>query len=181
MRRYLGNIMSAYAAIIIPLFIIGPIVFAILSLRSVFSFETIIISMGCLCCSLVFALYIKSFSRSLYSWGILNEYSIIVKSILEKPYTITYSKCKSCGIGYYLHSVLNRNWGSKHYYIFISYDRFDESFRNRMNYYKQTTSQFKVPYTKSIYLFLISVLPHKLANNLQQDYNRYFANCHDPM
>ena len=172
--------MTAYAAVFVPLFVACPLVFAIVALDSTLNIATISLTIGCFCCSLIFFLYAKQFAKSLYSWGIFEENSVTVKTAFIKPYRITYSKCRSCGIGYYNHGILNSNLGTTHYYIFLSYDRFDESFRERMNYYKPSNGQIKVGYSHALYLFLMKVLPPKLASDLQRDYNRYLTKFHNP-
>ena len=86
-----------------------------------------------------------------------------------------YKKCKGCGIGYYIHGILNSNAGTTVFYIFFSYDAFNESYRANMNLWKPTKTKIKVVFSKKLYDYLIDVLPPKQSATLQRDYEKYIA------
>lgn len=118
-------------------------------------------------------LLIKRTSNQLYSWGYFDIEGIQVKTLFSKAQTIEYKKCRGCGIGYYIHGILNSNAGSTIYYIFFSYDAFHESYRTNMNLWKPTQTQIKVEFSKRLYDYLIEVLPPKQSVMLQRDYKKY--------
>ena len=91
----------------------------------------------------------------------------------HKKNTIIYSKCKGCGIGFYTHGVLNSNIGTRRYFIFMSYDVFDETYRSNINLWKPSDTRIKVKYSKELYDYLVSVLPENKAKRLLSDYKKY--------
>ena len=88
---------------------------------------------------------------------------------------IEYKKCRGCGIGYYIHGVLNSNAGTKIFYIFFSYDAFNELYRTNINLWKPSKAQVKVEFSKKLYDYLINVLPKKQSAMLSRDYEKYIA------
>lgn len=177
MKKYLGSKTTAYAAVMVPIFICFPVVFAIMALMSAINGATAVICALCTLCSTVLVIYAKQFMQILYSWGLFDENGVSITTAFSRSYSIEYSKCKSCGIGYYVHGILNSGVGTKQYFIYLSYDKFDESFRTKMNFWKPTSSQLKVGFDPELFSFLIEVLPYKLANCLLEDYRKYILNA----
>ncbi len=175
MRKYLGSLLTAYAAVIAPLFVCGPVVFAISALCSQISVETVFLACGCIACALVWGLYIKKISNQLYSWGHFTNHDVRIITGVSRRSTIVYEKCKSCGIGFYTHGVLNSKVGTKIYFIFLSYDRFDESYRSNINLWLPSQSQIKVQFSQKLFNYLLAVLPPKQSQMLSRDYRKYLG------
>lgn len=175
MKKYLGSKMTAYAAIIAPLFILGPLLFCVWVLCAEISEATVFLALGCVACAFVWGLYIKDKCEQLYSWGYFRDEGIRVKALFSKERTIEYNKCRSCGIGYYIHGVLNSKIGTKVFYVFFSYDVFNESYRTNMNLWRPSQVQIKVEFSKKLYDYLMEVLPQKQSEMLHCDYEKYIG------
>lgn len=175
MKKYLGSEMTAYAAIIAPFFIFGPLLFGIFVLTAEISGATVFLALLCASCAVIWGLYIKSKSAQLYSWGYFNHEGIQVRTLFSGKQMIEYKKCRGCGIGYYIHGVLNSNAGTKIFYIFFSYDAFDESYRTNMNLWKPSKTQVKVEFSKELYYYLLEVLSPKQSARLSRDYEKYIV------
>ena len=173
MRRYLGSKFTAYAAVAVPLFIFAPIPFGLSALCSEISGATVFIALGCAACTVIWGIYAWRIRSQLYSWGYFYRNEIRVKSLFSKDSTIMYEKCKGCGIGFYVHGVLNSNAGTKVHFIFFSYDVFDESYRTNMNLWKPSEIRIKVEFSKKLYNYLIDALPARQSLLLQRDYKKY--------
>ena len=173
MKRYLGSILTTYAAIVAPIFVLGPLVLVPILLVSVDFGVAVALSLFCLGCSLIWGVYIRQISRDLYSWGLFKRDRITVHTWFQPSYDFIYSKCRNCGIAYYTHGVLNSSLGTKHYYIYLSYNSFDEGFRCRINRFKITQTQLKVSFRQDLFEHLMLVLPPKQANHLVRDYKKY--------
>lgn len=175
MKKYLGSKMTAYAAILTPFFIIGPLLLGACALSAEISGATVFLALGCIACAVIWGLYIKGKSAQMYSWGYFSSEGIQIKVLFSKEQTIEYKKCRGCGIGYYIHGVLNSNAGTKIFYIFFSYDAFCESYRTNMNLWKSSQTQIKVEFSKKLYDYLIEVLPPKQSAMLHRDFEKYIA------
>lgn len=173
MKKYLGSKETAFAAIIAPLFICCPLLFAVSALRAKLSGATVLLTLGCLACAFIWGLYIKRSRYTLYSWGHFRSGSIQITTIFSKPNVLIYEQCKGCGIGYYTHGILNSKVGKTVYFIFFSADVFDEKFRSNINLWEQSPTRVKAEFNEKIYDYLISVLPRKQAQMLRRDYVMY--------
>lgn len=174
MKKYLGSNIMAFSAIVAPLYVFAPPVLCIFMLGTEISPATIFLTLGGLLCTIVSGLYIKNISSQLYSWGIFHFTGVKIITVFSKSYELSYEKCKSCGIGYYTHGILNTKIGSKEFFIFLSYDRFDESYRTQINLWKPSKKRMKVKFNKKLYKHLFSVLPQEQSCKLQKDYKKYF-------
>lgn len=175
-RRYLGSIFSAYAALILPLFSIAPLVFAIIVLKAEISVSTVFLSLMCLSCSFLWMLFAWKRRNQLYAWGVFTDSAVYVTVLLQKPFSIPYNCCQGCGIGFYRHAFLNsRNslLGSDCYFIFLSKQPFDEQYRDKINQWLSSSARIKVSFNKQLYDFLINRLAEKQARMLERDYNRF--------
>ena len=181
MKKYLGSSVDAFAAIIAPLFIFFPLVFGVNLLSASVDIARVILIIGCVLCIIVWSLYLKQISIQLYSWGHFLEKGILVKTLGAKSCFIVYTKCLGCGIGYYTHGILNSHVGTKIYYIFLSYDKFDEHYRTKINMWKPTKTQIKIRFNKKVYDFLVAVLPRSQAKALEQDYRNYYGTQGHPV
>ncbi len=175
MRQYLGSKITAFAAVVAPLFVVGSIVFSAIMLYSKITVESIVVVLGCITCSVVWGMYIKKYSFQLYAWGTFGKKGITIKTGLTKKYTIDYNKCRHVGIAMYNHGLLNSNIGTKVFFIFFSYGAFEEEYRLRINLWKPSSSRVKVEFNNKLYNYLLSVLPKKQAATLQHDYCKYIA------
>ena len=177
MKRYLGTVMNAYCAIVYPIFLIGPIVFAVFILSLKINFVTVVIAIF-LCCGTVInfinALKFNVFLQ-LYSFGKFTEKEIHIRTGILYKYEISYQKCKSIGIGRYTHRIGNSQYGPKYTYIFFSYEPFHETYRTRINQWKPTKTRIKVGFDRKLYAYLLTVLPERQAVSLRRDYEKYMV------
>ena len=173
MKKYLGGAMGAYCAVVLVLFFVGPIIFAVVILTPKIDAGRIFIALYCVFCTILAAFMIHKFSLLFYSWGTFDEKGIHIKSLFSKNFEIEYAKCKSIGIGLYVHGVLNSDLGSKEKYIFFSYGGFREQFRLNINQWQPNETRIKVKYSKKLYEYLLTVLPKQQAKWLKNDYETY--------
>lgn len=176
MVKYLGSKITAFAAVIIPMFILFPLLFGINILITEISVATIFLFIMCALCTAVWAIYVNRDKKQLYSWGRFSDNEVKVVTGFRKATKIEYKSCLGCGIGYYTHGVLNSHLGTKVYFIFLSYDRFDECFRTKINRWKPSDTKIKVQFSKELYTYLLEVLPKSQARMLIKDYEKYLAN-----
>ena len=175
LRKYLGSTITAYAAIIAPLIgVCLPLGLGILGLSAEISGATVFLTIACGVCIVVYGLYIKSISNQLYSWGLFSSNGVKIRTLFSKNNWMMYENCISCGIGFYTHGVLNSKAGSKVYFIFLSSDVFEESYRQKINLWKPSQTRIKVQFDKKLYDYLLTVLPKKQAKMLLGDYQKYF-------
>lgn len=172
MKKYLGSKITAFAAIVVPMFVLAPLIFGVGILCTQISVSTVFLALMCLVCTIYWIIYAKKIYVQLYSWGDFQRESVQV-IVGHKKNTIIYSKCKGCGIGFYTHGVLNSNIGTRMYFIFMSYDVFDETYRSNINLWKPSDTRIKVKYSKELYDYLVSVLPENKAKRLLSDYKKY--------
>lgn len=175
MRKYLGSRISAFAAIIAPLFLFGPLLFGISALCAEISVATLCLAAGGMACAVVWGFYIKSIWQQLYSWGHFTSDGVQIMTPFSKGTTIVYEKCKGCGIGFYTHGILNSKVGTKIYFIYLSYDVFDERFRADINLWKPSKTRIKAQFDPQLYNYLRTVLPERQSRMLFRDYERYFV------
>ena len=172
MVRYLGSKISFFAAVITPLFVCCPLIFGVASFCTSANEMTALLLAGGFLCALIWGLYIRNVSNQLYSWGLFQNEGVRVMIGLSKSSVIIYEKCKACGIGSYIHGILNSKVGTKIYYIYLSYDAFDETFRTHINLWKPSKTQIKLEFSKKVYEHLIDVLPNKQKQMLRQDFEK---------
>ncbi|MBO5797899.1 MAG: hypothetical protein J6R77_06095 [Clostridia bacterium] len=173
MKKYLGSKLTAFGAFVAPLFLCAPLVFGIIVLCTEISGATIFLAFLGIGCSLVWGVYVKNKGAQLYSWGRFQSNGVEIISGFSKRNTMIYEKCKGCGIGFYTHGLLNSKAGTKIYFIYLSYDAFDESFRSNINLWEPFQGRIKVQFSKKLYEYLLSVLPKKQSQMLCRDYERY--------
>jgi len=173
MKKYLGSKVTAFAAILAALFTCCPLIFGFCALFTEISGATVFLALGGIACTVIWGLYIKNISNQLYSWGTFQNKDVRVTTGFSKSNKIIYEKCKGCGIGFYTHGILNSKAGTKIYFIFLSYDVFDESFRSDINLWKPSQTRIKVAFSKKLYNYLIATLPKKQSLMLRSDYERY--------
>ncbi len=174
MTRYLGSTITAFAAFVIPFFILCPFAFVVLALTSQISLATLIFSVGCIWCSVICFIYLKQVHNQIYMWGCFSSKNVKIKTIFSKGYTINYLSCASCGIALYTHGFLN-SVGTNKFFIFLSYDRFEEKYRYKMNLWKPSRTQIKVEFDTKLYNYLLTVLPGKQVKMLIHDYEKYYC------
>ena len=174
MRIYLGSKITAFAAIVAPLFLFCPLLLGTCALWAEISAATVFLAFGGIACAFVWGAYIKNIGNQLYSWGFFTGDSVQIVTCFSKKNTKTYEKFKGCGIGYYTHGILNSKVGTKIYFIYLSYDMFDERFRSNINLWKPSKTRIKVLFSKKTYDYLYTVLPPKQSQMLLRDYKKYF-------
>ncbi len=174
MTKYLGSKITAFSAVVIPFFICFPLLFGISALCTEISIGSVVVFLGCVLCTVVWGFYIKGVGIQLYSWGRFTSNGVQVITGFKQTSTILYKNCFGCGIGYYTHGILNSQCGTKIYFIFLSYNRFDESYRSKINLWKPSGTQIKVEFSEKLYEYLLTVLPKKQSRMLVKDYEKYF-------
>ena len=172
-KKYLGSPITAFAAIIMPLIVCLPLCLGIIAFSSQINSVSICLFFSGIPCTIVLALWQKEIAIQLYAWGVFLSDGVRIKTFFSKGFLLQYTRCFGCGIGYYTHGILNSEIGTKIYFIFLSYDKFDERYRTRINLWKPTKTQIKVKFTKDLYDFLITVLPKAQLQMLIQDYKKY--------
>lgn len=174
MKKYLGGAIGAYAAIVLLLFTIFPAAFGTwLFLTTKTSAASIFLLIATWGVSPLFAIYIKQVASQIYAWGIFKEDCVQIKAWFAEPYALMYEKCNGCGIGYYIHGVLNSQVvGTRMYYIYFSYDPVDKSSATHINLWKPSRTRIKVAYSEKLYDYLLSVLPPNQAKMLKKDHQR---------
>ncbi len=176
MRKYLGSKITAFAAIVVPLlFICFPLLFGFSMLCAEISGATVFLAFGGIACAFIWGLYTKSIRNQLYSWGYFTSEGVQIITCFSKRTTMVYEKCKGCGIGFYTHGILNSKVGSKIYFIYLSYDVFNERFRENINLWKPSETRIKVQFDAKLYDYLLTVLPEKQSRMLVRDYRKYFG------
>lgn len=175
MRKYLGSRITAFAAIVAPLFLCCPLLLGVRALCTEINGATVFLAVGGIACAFVWGLYIKNIRNQLYSWGFFTSDGVQIMTCFSKSTTIVYEKCKGCGIGFYTHGILNSKVGTKIYFIYLSYDMFDEYFRPNINLWKPSRTQIKVQFSKKLYDYLLVVLPKRQSQMLFRDYKKYFG------
>ena len=169
MKKYLGSCITAFAGVVIPVFIVASVVFAAIVCLTEISGASIFITLLCVSCACIWCVYIKKYVSQIYSWGIFEESGVIVKTLGKERFFIDYSKCKSIGIGSYTHGILNSNVGSRVYFIYFSYDKFDKNFKTSINLWHSTQTRIKVRYEPKLFWYLMKVLPQKQSVALERD------------
>ena len=175
MKKYLGSKITAFAAVVAPLFLCCPLLCGVFVLCTEISGATVFLFCGGLACSFVWGLYIKNTKNQLYSWGYFMCDAVRIKTLFSPNISMVYEKCKGCGIGFYTHGVLNSGAGSKVYFIYLSYDILDEYYRTNINLWKPSQTRIKVQFSKKLYDYLCAIMPRKQSQMLIQDYMKYFG------
>ena len=173
MKKYFGGAIGVECAIapfvLIALSIAMPI---IISARGI-DFFTVLFALCGVGGVIIAILMMHKFSLLFYSWGTFDEKGIHIKSLFSKNFEIEYEKCKSIGIGLYVHGVMGSDLGSKEKYIFFSYGGFREQFRLNINQWQPNKTRIKVKYSKKLYDYLLTVLPEEHITALKNDYETY--------
>lgn len=173
MRRYLGSRITAFAAIVCPLFIIAPLCFTVIILLSEISEATLFLSALFCSCTVIWFVYVKKEALQLYAWGLFGKNDVQVCCFFKDSFVLDYARCTSVGIEYYQHNVIHTNIDSKVFFIYLSYDFYETKYRGKINLWKPSTRRIKAQFDNKLYEYLISVLPQKQAKMLQQDYKKY--------
>ena len=171
MKKYLGSTMTAYAAVIAPLFVFFPLLFSVIILYTAeISGATVFLTCASCCCSVVWIVYIKRELLQLYAWGHFKETCVKVRCPFIREFSLDYEKCRVVGIDCYTHGVLNSRFGSKIYFIYFSYDYFDTQYHEKINSWKPNSQRIKVQFNNKLYDYLLLTLPEKQAKMLEQSY-----------
>lgn len=175
MRKYLGSKITAFAAIVAPLFACFPLLLGVCALCTEVSGATVFLMFGGIACAFIWGLYIRSIRNQLYSWGYFTSDGVRIKTCFSKSSIMVYEKCRGCGIGLYTHGILNSKVGTKMYFIYLSYDMFNERYREDINLWKPSQTRIKVQFDAKLYDYLLAVLPEKQLRMLLRDYKKYFG------
>ena len=155
----------------LPCLVIGPIIFACIALVSGIDAARIILVVFCILCSILCCSFIWQTRNIYYIWGSFEKDAVYVKVLFDKVFPIYYDKCKSIGIGVYLHhGISGSEAGIAVCYIFFSYERVDEKYRANINMINNSHRFIKVGYSKRMYEYLQTVLPQYPAYALRHDY-----------
>lgn len=171
MKRYLGSTMTGYAAVVAPVFVVFPILFAAIILLTVEMSGAMVFFVFTLCsCSAVWIIYIKREILQLYARGTFEASCVKIHCPFVKEYSLDYENCLAVGIGSYTHGALNSRFRTKLYFIYLSYDYFDVKYSEKINLWKPNTRRIKVRFTNELYTYLLSNFPKKQAKMLEQSY-----------
>ena len=179
MVKYLGSGISLMGALFSIGMIFIPIVFAVSALSAEISFATVFLAALCFIASLIWFLFLFKKRAVLMAWGVFGQNHVEVVVPFQEKYVIEYDKCRACGIGTYRHAFLNSqssSLGTDIWFIFLSYDRFDESYRKRMNQWMPTKTRIKIKFRKDIYEYLRCTLPQRQALMLERDHKGLIKN-----
>ena len=120
MKQYLGSSMTAFAAVVTPLFVVLSLLFAgIILFTAEISGATVFLSCMCCGCSVIWFVFIKKEALQLYAWGTFEQTCVRIHSPFTSEIILDYDKCNDMGIGCYTHGVLNSRIGSKIYFIYL--------------------------------------------------------------
>ena len=156
MKKYLGSSMTAFAAVVTPLFVVLSLLFAgIILFTAEISGATVFLSCMCCGCSVIWFVFIKKEALQLYAWGTFEQTCVRIHSPFTSEIVLDYNKCKDVGIGWYTHGVLNSRIGSKIYFIYLSYEYFDEKYREKINLWKPNSPVFSFTEKPSITLSVL--------------------------
>ena len=173
MKKYLGSTMTIFAAVGAPLFVVLSLLFAgIILFTAEISGATVFLCCMCCGCSAIWLVFIKKEVLQLYAWGTFEKTCVRIHSPFTSEIVLDYDKCKDVGIGCYTHGVLNSRIGSKIYFIYLSYDCFDEKYREKINLWKPNSQRIKVQFNKDLLEYLISCLPKNQAKMLEYSYQK---------
>lgn len=174
MKKYLGNIIDAYVAIIYPIFVIGSMIFAVyILMTSKISAATVCVAMLFAACTVVLCIYARQmhlFFR-LFSFGKFTETGILVRSEL-RTLEVEYAKCQCVRIGAYRHGM-RPGTGILQMYIVFSYRPINERMRMQINRLPVTETCVRVRLSRKLYDYLQTVLPKHHAYTLRSDYTEY--------
>jgi hypothetical protein len=175
MKKYLGSKLTIFAAIVAPVFVCVPLLLGVYAMCAEVSVATVFLMVGGVACAFIWGIYIKSIGNQLYSWGYFTSEGVRIKTCFSKKTIMVYEKCSGCGIGLYTHGILNSKVGTRMYFIYLSYDKFDERFREDINLWKTSQTRIKVQFDSKLYDYLLTVLPKKQLRMLMRDYEKYFG------
>ena len=174
MRRYCGSSINAFAAIMVPAFILLPPVFGVYVLVSSRDAAACFVFLLCAACSLIWAVYLRRIFNQLYTWAHFGKTDITVKTLFHKPFSLHYSEIRSAGIAYYHHGFLGSKPGSKIRFIYLSAEAFDDRYKDKINLWKPSQRRIKLRCSKKLCGFLPAVLPTRAAASLLKDIERHF-------
>ena len=143
MKKYLGSRMTAYAAVICPLLVIAPLLFAIVALCSEISTATLLLAVLCCSCSVIYIIYIQKEALQLYAWGVFEETAVRVRCFLRNDFALDYEKCLGVGIEHYNHNAIHTNIGSKVFFIYLSYDYMKRNTVEKLIFGNQTREELR--------------------------------------
>lgn len=174
MKRYCGSYTIAYAAIILPLFIIFSLVFGIVALYSSTTDEAaILVSLLCFACAVMMVVILRKVWPQFYTWAHFGNDCVTIKTLFSKSIVIKYADIRSAGIAFYCHGIWGSGAGPKVYFIFLSLDPFEEKYRSKITEWLPSHRRIKFGYSKKLSLFLLDVLPTRSASSLRRDLSLY--------
>ncbi len=176
MKKYLGSMIGVYCGFAAVFLIVLGIVGGIFALSVGITVHTVILAVLFFSCTIIWFYYLWTVRNQFFSFGVFNEQSVRVSVLFSPHFELEYKQCVGCGIGYYIHGILNTNIGSKVFFIYLSLDPFDERYRTQINLWKPSDARIKVQFSEKLYQYLMNNLPGKQAAMLQQDYNQFMIN-----
>ena len=168
--KYLGGWSDIEYAVVLPCMVVGPVIFACIMLTIGIDGATIFLAIFCVICSIMWGVLTWKYRSTFYAWGSFQNDAVYVKVLFDKVFPIYYEKCKSIGIGLYVEGFTSKEVGFRYYYIFFSYEHFDEKYRANINEMKPSHTFVTVGYSKRLYEYLLTVLPQHHAAALRHDY-----------
>ena len=166
--------MNLYCAFLCPMLMLFSLAFAVLVLSTHISFPTIFIATCCFAFALLIAYIAYQNRYSLFAFGHFDFEGVHIKCLFSPEDFIPYTNFNYIGIGMYVHGVMNTKLGSKHFYIILSCEGFDEKLKLDINRWKASEKRIKAGFDPKLYKHLLMVLPTKQKLKLQEEYRFFF-------
>ena len=107
-----------------------------------------------------------------FTWVLFTEEYLVIYTLFCKK-KLFFTEVKGCGIGSYMHGTFI-GLGKKRFFVFISDNEFDNSFRNYINRWNPNGSRYvKISINKKRYESIISYFPSQLRKIIRQDFINY--------
>lgn len=166
-KRYVGNYMTIFTAIALPIMLIILIALAYIFVLHI---ETMVLALlGLSVVGFLFYFIIVKEVMQLYAWCEFTDTCVRLTTIFGKKYELKYDECKDIGVGYYFHRALNSSLGSKVLCIYLSYEYIPKRFKTQMNQLHSSATCFKIGYSKKTLDFLLENLPQKQKQMLERN------------
>lgn len=175
MKKYLGSYMNVYGAVVAPVFAILPLVLAVyIGVTTEISGAAVFLICLCCACSVIWSVYVKKEALQFYAWGTFEQDCVRIRGLFVPEFILEYKMCKDVGVGSYTHGILNTSVGSKIYFIYLSYEQFDEKYRHHINLWKPNTKRIKIQFSQEALSYLCACLPKNQAKMLENSYEKHF-------
>lgn len=176
MKKYLGSKISAFCAIALLFLIFLPLVLSFLILCVKVEFATVMLCLFGILCSVIQTVYLKRVRKRLYSWGIFNEFGVVIKTLGNHKKFVGYNQYKDIGIGYYFHhGISSSSAGIKVSFIYFSREKLNNDYKGNIVRWNIGDDDCMVGFNQKFFDYLLKVLPAQKARKLETDYENNFS------